>query len=104
MFMAAGVWILGRQWLDRSAGQFTALPFELRVSGSLYLATFAVLWLSSLPSWLAAVDGVTESGTRTGNLFHGGVSYAVCLLLLIAVHPRAVDRNAPGRVTASIHG
>lgn len=67
------VWVIGlvfvvRAFLERrAAGNLT--PSEpLRRYGWIYLAVFAGLWLSALPDYVGAEDGLTSDGAPVGNL------------------------------------
>ncbi|MGX7694985.1 hypothetical protein [Gordonia polyisoprenivorans] len=97
-FWVIGLAVLARHLRDpqRTSGvdPRSAMPFIV-VFGALYLVVFAVLWISALPAYLDAVDGVTAAGTPTGSL-----AYAIaCFVLAVAaLGAAAVTAARAGRV------
>lgn len=92
-----GLWLLWDQWRRTRAEAApdplpaqTAAPF-LRFFPILFLVVMGVLWITALPAYFGAVDGVTADGTPTGNL-----PYVVaCFVLAIGVLAVALKRGAP---------
>jgi hypothetical protein len=77
---AIAVPVLVRQWRRaRADGSTAASPF-VRIYGPVYLGVLAVLWISALPAYLAAADGMTSDGTPTGSLLHTALSFVVAAL------------------------
>jgi hypothetical protein len=61
---------------------------------AVYLGGMAVIWLSALPAYLAATNGVTRDGTPIGSGPYALACFAGAGLLLVAVHRRN-RRTAP---------
>lgn len=66
----------------------TALPF-LVVFPPLFLVVHLVLWLTALPAFLDAKDGVTADNTPTGSLPYVIVCFVVATSVLVAAITRA---------------
>jgi hypothetical protein len=81
--------VLGQQWRRRTA-QDGPSDF-VRIFGPIYLGVLAVLWISALPDYFGAVDGVTRDGTPTGSLLYAAVSF-VAAALCVAAAASARDR------------
>jgi hypothetical protein len=79
--------VLVRQWSVRRRGEAEGTtPNEfVRVFGPIYLGVLAVLWVSALPEYFAAVNGVTADGTPVGNLVYAAVSIVVAALAVLSV-------------------
>lgn len=78
---AVAVPILIRQW---SRNQAARNGFVV-VFGPIYLAVLALLWVTALPAYFAATDGVTADGTPTGNLLYAAVCFAVAVVAVLSV-------------------
>ncbi|WP_197378558.1 hypothetical protein [Mycolicibacterium mengxianglii] len=69
---AVAVWALVNQWLrirrDDDAARYTN-PLILGYAAA-YLVVMTVLWATSLPAYLGAVDGVTVNGDPVGSLWY----------------------------------
>jgi hypothetical protein len=63
----------------RARGFLDAYPVA---AGALYLVVFAVLWVTALPAYLDAVDGVTGDGTPIGSAPYAAACAVVCLWVL----------------------
>lgn len=63
----------------------------------IYLLVAAVLWISALPEYVAAVDGVAPSGGRIGPLPYALAAYVTSVLLVIG-SSIGVRRRQPDRV------
>jgi hypothetical protein len=67
-----------QEWRTARRGAGTRYPSShVRIFGTLYLLTFAALWLSALPDFAGAIDGVTGKGTPVGNLPYTAVCFVV---------------------------
>jgi hypothetical protein len=92
--------VLLRQWRRTRAGSPTGAELPngfVRVFGPLYLGVLGALWISALPQYFSAVDGVTHDGTPIGNGWYAGVSFVLNALAVAAVamppkatHPQSV--------------
>jgi hypothetical protein len=58
------------------------------VHGSVYLAVFAVLWLTALPDLLDAEGGLTSDGAPVGSPLYAGASAAVAAWVVARAVPR----------------
>lgn len=99
------VWVLARQWSrlrrgDSDAPAYTNV-FVQRFS-LVYLAVLAILWITALPDYFAAVDGVTDNGDPIGSLWYVVACFVVAILSVIATFtiPRAgaTSETAPPTV------
>ena len=97
MVWAAGLWFLAREWRSPDAERPPLNRFVV-VFPLLFLAAHAVFWLTALPAYLAAEDGMTSAGTPTGSglyvlaCFAGaGLTLAVLLRGRRTTSDRAVD-------------
>ncbi len=66
------LWIVGgtfliRQWLQRRSETEPPIDAFVRIYPAMYLLVFAVLWVSALPAFIGAHDGMTSDGTPIGN-------------------------------------
>ncbi len=93
---AVAIPVLLRQW---QAGRSESNRFVV-VFGPVYLVVLAAMWLTALPAYFAAADGVTAAGTPIGNLAYALVSLVLAALCVAGVgfsaahHDQAaVDRN-----------
>ncbi len=75
----------------------TALPFLL-VFGPLFLAVHLVLWLTALPAYFGATDGLTAQDTPIGNLPYVVACFVVATGVLLVALLRG--RRAPLPVSA----
>jgi len=86
--------VLVQQW-PRKTGRD---PSEfVRVFGPVYLAVLAALWISALPDYFGAVDGITSDGTPIGNIGYAAACFvlaALCVAATITVTPRSVSAVA----------
>lgn len=77
--------VLLHQW-RRTRREGTEYPSEfVRVFGTLYLAVFAVLWISALPDFAGAIDGVTAAGTPIGNLPYATTCFVIAAYCVVGV-------------------
>jgi len=85
--IAVPVLALGWSRHRNNAGATTpkAVPNEfVRVFGPVYLVVMGVFWLTALPQYFGAANGVTADGTPVGNLAYAAVCFALAALTLIA--------------------
>ena len=90
--------VLIRQWLRLRADGHTGAPAYrngfVQAYALAYLAVMAFLWISALPDFFGAVDGITVNGDPVGNLWYTGACFAVALLSVAATFT-ATGRSAP---------
>ncbi|WFR73607.1 hypothetical protein P9209_08360 [Prescottella defluvii] len=100
--------ILFKQWSRLRAGTSDVPAYSndfVRYFSVVYLAVMAVLWVTALPAFFSAVDGVTDNGDPIGNLWYTLACFAVAILSVAATFtvPRvpqdAVEENATGKVS-----
>ncbi|MGN5237951.1 MULTISPECIES: DUF7802 domain-containing protein [unclassified Rhodococcus (in: high G+C Gram-positive bacteria)] len=91
---AVAIWVLARQWSrlrrgDSDAPAYTNV-FVQRFS-LVYLGVLAVLWITALPDYFSAVDGVTDNGDPIGNLWYVAACFVVAIACVAATFtvPRA---------------
>ena len=79
--------VLFMQWrrlrTDPISGERYANPVIVRYSCG-YLAVMAVLWLTALPAYFDAVDGLTPNGDPIGSLWYATVCFIVAALCTAA--------------------
>ncbi|ORB29167.1 hypothetical protein [Mycolicibacterium parafortuitum] len=75
--------VLVKQW--RSPQDKPAHSRLILGYAAAYLAVMAVLWLTALPNWFGATDGVTAAGDPIGSLWYTVVCFAIAGLSLAAV-------------------
>jgi hypothetical protein len=78
--------IMIRQWqvTRAAAGGATESNIFIRVFGPVYLGVLLVLWLSALPAYFGAVDGITAGGTPIGHLGYAVVCFVAAALCVAA--------------------
>jgi hypothetical protein len=59
----------------------------IRFFGPLYLGVLAVLWISALPAYFRAVDGMTSDGTPIGTLWYAAGCFVFAALAVAAAWP-----------------
>ena len=87
IFVIVGVPVLAQQWLAARRGEAgDAAPPNtfIQIFGTLYLVVLLVLWLSALPDYFGAVDGVTRDGTPRGNLLYAALCFVGASLSVAA--------------------
>ena len=82
----AGLWLLVDAFRAVSAGEVgpTASPVFVRIYPALYLGVHVALWLTALPAYFAATDGVTEQGAPTGSLWYAALCAIAATGVIIA--------------------
>ncbi|GAB2832485.1 hypothetical protein [Lentzea nigeriaca] len=85
----AGAWIIvsSRQPLDEP------LPVFTRIYPACYLVVMAAFWITALPSYLSAENGITADGTPVGSGLYALACFAGAGLVLATLH--RVRREAP---------
>lgn len=65
----------------------------VRIFGPTYLAVLGILWLTALPEYLAAKNGITGGGTPTGNLCYAALCFALAVLWVALAGIPAMSRD-----------
>lgn len=105
---AIAIPVLYRQWRRLRTGAITAEhyrnPLMFGYAG-VYLAVMAVLWLTALPAYFGAADGITANGDPIGNLWYTAACFVIAGLSLgaaVTANPSAPDVSvsvqSPARV------
>ncbi|AKS35206.1 hypothetical protein [Mycolicibacterium goodii] len=68
---------------------------------AVYLGVMSLLWLSALPAWFGAADGVTADGDPIGSLWYTVACLAIAVAALAAA--ASVRPTAPANVGESTH-
>lgn len=85
-FLVISLPVLVQEWRAARRGTGTRYPSSyVRIFGTLYLLTFTALWLSALPDFAGAIDGVTGTGTPVGNLPYAAVCFVVAAYCVAGV-------------------
>jgi hypothetical protein len=80
LFAVVSAPVLFQQWRRTRHEGGTEYPSTyVRFYGGCYLAVFAVLWVSAVPEYAGAIDGVTSTGTPTGNFAYVAACFTVAL-------------------------
>ncbi|MGW0044757.1 hypothetical protein [Rhodococcus sp. NPDC003348] len=94
--------ILARQWSRVRAGRSDVPPYSndfVRWYAVVYLVVMAVLWVTALPAFFDAVDGVTANGDPVGSLWYTVACFAVAILSVVATftvpRPSAATSTPP---------
>ncbi|WP_433599002.1 hypothetical protein ACQPXH_25360 [Nocardia sp. CA-135953] len=77
--------ILTRQWLRLRRDHSDYTNRFVRIYSVVYLGVMALLWISALPDYFAAVDGSTSNGDPIGNLWYTLSCFAVAVLCVLAI-------------------
>ncbi len=103
-------WVLARQWSRLRRGESDTPTYTnvfVQRFSLVYLGVLAVLWISALPDYFSAVDGVTDNGDPLGSLWYVVACFVVAIACVVATFtvPRAAssaDTSAVGvRETSS---
>lgn len=73
-----------------------ASPAFARIYPAIYVGVHAIFWLTALPAFFAATDGVTEDGAPVGNGWYALACFAACVWFIVA----ATRATRPARTTA----
>lgn len=98
LFAAVSVPVLMRQWLRTRRGEATGAEVPngfVRLAGPLYLGVLGVLWLSALPAWFGAVDGITSDGTPVGNVYYAALVFVIAAMAVYSVATTSGARVTP---------
>ncbi|MBV6756412.1 hypothetical protein [Rhodococcus opacus] len=93
--------VLVRQWSRLRRGTSGAPAYSndfVRVYSVVYLGVMGLLWVTALPDYFAAVDGVTSNGDPIGNIWYTIACFAIAVLCVAAAStvPRnSVDGHGP---------
>jgi hypothetical protein len=63
---------------------------------AIYLAVMAFLWITALPAYFNAVNGITAHGDPTGNLWYASACFVIaclCVAAAITTTPRTPDHR-----------
>ncbi|WP_280181650.1 hypothetical protein [Nocardia farcinica] len=85
---AVAVWALTRQrsLLRRDPAQGPGFVDDFaRWYAVVYLAVMALLWVTALPAYFGAVDGITDNGDPIGNLWYTLLCFAIAIACVLAV-------------------
>lgn len=96
----AGAWLLAREARSSTVDEQVPLdPFAM-IFPAVYVGTFAVFWLASLPEFLAAHGGLTSAGTPIGSGLYVLASFVAAVAILALLHKgrRRAPVAAPVRV------
>ncbi|MBF6135481.1 hypothetical protein IU501_21070 [Nocardia otitidiscaviarum] len=80
--------LLARQWSTLRNGTATPPGHRNRFVQSyavIYLAVMALLWITALPDFLAAEDGVTANGDPIGNLWYTIACFVIAIAAAVAI-------------------
>lgn len=93
-FVMVSMPALVQDWRTARRGAGTRYPSAyVRIFGTLYLLTFAALWLSALPDFAGAIGGATASGAPTGNLPYAAACFVVACYCVAGVSTLADVHN-----------
>jgi hypothetical protein len=90
----AGTWIIV-SYLRSPDREYEPMSVFARYYPTIYLGGMAVIWLSALPAYLAADDGITTDGTPIGSGLYALACFAGAGLLLAALHRTRHPAPAP---------
>jgi hypothetical protein len=106
LLLIAGIagWALVAQWLElrRSGGAEQWSPYPL-VFGSAFLLVFAFIWITGLPTFFDATNGVSKSGALVGNLPFTLLCFALagtCLYAVFTAARSSVEQDLPHEAAA----
>lgn len=91
--------VLIAQWRRLRAGAPAGYSSRLMPGyGAVYLAVMALLWITALPAYLGAVDGLTAAGDPIGSLWYALGCFVVATLCVAAVFTVRTTAPAPTTV------
>lgn len=96
------VWVAGTVLVLRARERTAATgpsPAFVRIYPPVYLAGMAFFWVTALPAYLGAVDGVTSMGTPTGSGLYALACFGAAAALIAATRRSAAPEPA-GRFVA----
>ena len=81
-----GAAVLLAQWRRLRAGETSGYSSRLMPGyGAVYLAVMALLWITALPAYFGAVDGITANGDPVGSLGYAALCFVLAGLCVAAV-------------------
>lgn len=94
-----GLCLLADAWRTRRTDPApTVSPLFVRIYPALYLGVLFVLWLSALPAYFAATDGITARGTPIGSLWYA----ALCTVAATGLTLAALRATMPQRAEVPV--
>ncbi|WP_194835842.1 hypothetical protein [Nocardia sp. XZ_19_369] len=94
--------LLVRQWSALRSGASTPPGYRNRLVQAyalVYLGVMAVLWITALPDYFDAVDGITANGDPIGNLWYTIACFAIAIVTVVATFTvpqgKSRDHEAP---------
>ncbi len=89
--------VLIAQWRRLRSGEGSGHPAPRVIFGyaGVYLGVMAVLWLTALPAYFGAVDGVTASGDPTGSLWYTVACFVVAISAVVAAATVPTRQSVP---------
>jgi hypothetical protein len=96
--------VLVQQWARnrRDTTPMTPNPF-IRIFGPVYLLVLALLWVSALPEYFRATDGITADGTPVGNLLYAALSFALAALSVFGALRTTTTRRSVAAQDQVLH-
>ncbi|MGW4367292.1 hypothetical protein ACWEKT_16755 [Nocardia takedensis] len=79
--------LLWRQWSALRAGTSTVAPYRdkfVQAYAIVYLAVMALLWVTALPDYFGAENGLTDNGDPVGSLWYTVACFAVAIAAVLA--------------------
>ncbi|MGN2639303.1 hypothetical protein ACTD5D_24680 [Nocardia takedensis] len=79
--------LLWRQWSALRAGTSTVPPYRdkfVQAYAIVYLAVMALLWVTALPDYFGAENGLTDNGDPVGSLWYTVACFAVAIAAVVA--------------------
>lgn len=93
--------VLVRQWnrLRRNTSEDYVYdnPF-VRAYSVMYLGVMALFWITALPDYFGAVDGVTRNGDPVGSLWYAAACFAIAVLCVLATFAVSNRRSPDTRI------
>lgn len=94
VFVVVSAPVLFGQWRRTRHEGGTEYPTSfVRYYGALYLAVFAVLWISALPELAGAIGGTTREGTPTGNFGYVAACFTAALTCVVGASTLGGERE-----------
>ena len=100
----AGIWLLAEATRKTWNGSPTPVvsPGFVRIYPAAYVLAHMFFWLTALPAFLGATDGVTADGAPTGNGLYVIACFAMCAWFIVAaLRATGVGVKAGANTTAS---
>lgn len=97
----AGVWLLGRELTADDAQPGEASRFAL-IYPAVYIAAMMVFWVSALPEFFAAMNGVTDAGTPVGSGWYTIACFVGAGFTLVVLYGKHRQARATGPVPMTV--